>query len=141
MAIIRDDDWIQGDFEWTPDHFFSFQRFVPRVSALAFTSLLLTVFNVLFVSIGAIAMFRIKEVLPVEKTVFWSDLKVARRIVQGTMLEECWLDYHKMKPTMTLLGLSLRMSSLLLSTISCIGVVDKCISAADASQIYFIFVV
>lgn len=54
MAIIRDDDWIQGDFEWTPDHFFSFQRFVPKVSALAFTSLLLTVFNVLFVSIGAI---------------------------------------------------------------------------------------
>lgn len=83
MAIIRDDDWIQGDFEWTPDHFFSFQRFVPKVSALAFTSLLLTVFNVLFVSIGAIAMFRIKEVLPVEKTVFWSDLKVARRIYQG----------------------------------------------------------
>eukprot|EP00969_Alexandrium_andersonii_P361235 15457118-Alexandrium_andersonii.AAC.1 len=30
MAIIRDDDWIQGDFEWTPDHFFSFQRFVPK---------------------------------------------------------------------------------------------------------------
>mmetsp|Transcript_33651 Transcript_33651/g.68355 ORF Transcript_33651/g.68355 Transcript_33651/m.68355 type:complete len:104 (-) Transcript_33651:3631-3942(-) len=73
MAIIRDDDWIQGDFEWTPDHFFSFQKFVPKVSALAFTSLLLTVFNVLFVS-------------PIHcnvPTVFWSDLKVARRIYQG----------------------------------------------------------
>jgi len=85
MAIIRDDDW-EADFEWSPDHFFSFQnhpQFVKKVSALAFTSLLLTVFNVLFVSIGAITMFRLKEVLPVEKTVFWSDLKVARRIYQG----------------------------------------------------------
>ena len=32
-------------------------------------------------------MFRLKEVLPVEKKVFWEDLKVARRIYQGRALE------------------------------------------------------
>ena len=39
-------------------------------------SLLLTVANVLMVAIGSALMFRVKEVLPVKKKVFWSDLKV-----------------------------------------------------------------
>lgn len=85
MAIIQDQEWIDDHHidDWSPDHFFTFPSFASRVTGLAVTSLMLTVVNVLFVSIGAILMFRIKEVFPVEKTVFWSDLKIARRIYQG----------------------------------------------------------
>jgi hypothetical protein len=39
-------------------------------------SLMLTVANVIMVAIGSALMFRAKEVLPVKKKVFWSDLKV-----------------------------------------------------------------
>jgi len=45
------------------------------------------VFNVIFVAIGATLMFRLKEVLPVKKKVFWDDLKIARRIYQGRGLD------------------------------------------------------
>ena len=33
-------------------------------------------------------MFRIKEVLPVKKKVFWDDLKIARRIFQGRATDQ-----------------------------------------------------
>ena len=39
------------------------------------------------VAVGATLMFRAKEVLPVEKKVFWDDLKTARRIYQGRALD------------------------------------------------------
>ena len=39
------------------------------------------------VAIGATLMFRLKEVLPVKKKVFWDDLKIARRIYQGRGLD------------------------------------------------------
>ena len=50
-------------------------------------SLLSIVANVIFVAIGATLMFRMKEVLPVKKKVFWDDLKIARRIYQGRGLD------------------------------------------------------
>jgi hypothetical protein len=49
----------------------------PRLS-MAITSLFLTISNVVIVALGAIVMFRIKEKVPIEKTVFWTDLKMAR---------------------------------------------------------------
>src|SRR6056300_1394597 len=49
----------------------------PRLS-MAITSFFLTISNVVLVALGAIVMFRIKEVMEVEKTVFWTDLKMAR---------------------------------------------------------------
>ena len=85
IAFIRNDVWVE-DLQNSGDHFFHYnqnEKFAAKVSGMALTSLLLTVSNVIFVAIGAITMFRLKEVLPVEKTVFWTDLKVARRIYQG----------------------------------------------------------
>ena len=49
----------------------------PKIS-MAITSLFLTISNVVLVALGAIVMFRIKEIMQVEKTVFWTDLKMAR---------------------------------------------------------------
>ena len=46
-------------------------------------SLLLTAANVLLVTCGATLMFRLKEVLPIEKEEFWYDLKVARKLHNG----------------------------------------------------------
>lgn len=43
--------------------------------------------NVIMVAIGSSLMFRLKEILPVNKKVFWDDLKVARRIYQGRALD------------------------------------------------------
>lgn len=51
-------------------------------AGMAIMSLLLTVANVLMVAIGSCLLFRIKEVLPVEKKIFWDDLKTARRMYQ-----------------------------------------------------------
>ena len=36
---------------------------------------------------GATFMFRVKEVLPVEKKIFWNDLKTARKIFQGRAVD------------------------------------------------------
>lgn len=44
-------------------------------------SLMLTVANVIMVAIGSALMFRAKEVLPVKKKVFWSDLKVSQSLM------------------------------------------------------------
>jgi len=51
-------------------------------------SLALTVANVIMVAVGAAGMFRLKEVLPVKKKVFWDDLKVARRIYTGRATDD-----------------------------------------------------
>lgn len=50
-------------------------------------SLMLTVANVVMVAIGSALMFRAKEVLPVKKKVFWSDLKVSQSLMCN--LESC----------------------------------------------------
>ena len=42
---------------------------------------MLTVANVVMVAIGSALMFRAKEVLPVKKKVFWSDLKVSQSLM------------------------------------------------------------
>ena len=36
---------------------------------------------------GATLMFRVKEVLPVEKKIFWDDLRTARKIFQGRAVD------------------------------------------------------
>jgi hypothetical protein len=50
------------------------------------TSLGLTLVNIAMIWISSMIMFRLKEVLPIEKTVFWSDLGIARKIYQGKAL-------------------------------------------------------
>jgi hypothetical protein len=50
-------------------------------------SLGLTVSNVLLIWISGMLMFRIKEVLPLaEKSIFWSDLGIARKLYQKKAL-------------------------------------------------------
>jgi len=51
-------------------------------------SLGLTVANVVAVWIGAAAMFRMKEVLPIRKRIFWEDLGAARKIYQNRAFDE-----------------------------------------------------
>jgi hypothetical protein len=46
----------------------------------AVTSFLLTVSNIFIVYFASMLMFRMKEVLPIKKKVFWEDLGVARKI-------------------------------------------------------------
>jgi hypothetical protein len=58
-----------------------------RYQIITILSLFSIVANVIFVAIGATLMFRLKEVLPVKKKVFWDDLKIARRIYQGRALD------------------------------------------------------
>ena len=43
-------------------------------------SLLLTVANIVLIWLSGMLMFRIKEVLPIKKKVFWEDLGIARRV-------------------------------------------------------------
>jgi Domain of unknown function (DUF389) len=49
-------------------------------------SLSLTLANVFLVSLASMIMFRLKEVLPIKKKVFWTDLGVARKIFQRKAL-------------------------------------------------------
>ena len=44
----------------------------------AWTSLALTLVNILMIWISSMLMFRLKEVLPIKKKIFWSDLGIAR---------------------------------------------------------------
>lgn len=46
-------------------------------------SLIITVANILLIWVASMLMFRIKEILPIEKSVFWSDLGVARKVYQN----------------------------------------------------------
>ena len=43
-------------------------------------SLYLTLANIILVIISSMIMFRIKEVLPIKKKIFWSDLGIARKV-------------------------------------------------------------
>jgi hypothetical protein len=50
----------------------------------AWVSLSLTlVNNIAMIWIRSILMFRLKEVLPIQKKIFWSDLSIPRKIYQG----------------------------------------------------------
>lgn len=46
-------------------------------------SLMLTVVNILLIWLSSMLMFRMKEVLPIRKKVFWEDLGVARKVYQN----------------------------------------------------------
>ena len=82
LGIIDDNKW--RDFHGFQQNSYDYQSF----SQAAIMSLLLTIANVICVALGATLMFRIKEVLPVKKKVFWDDLKIARRIFQGRATDE-----------------------------------------------------
>lgn len=43
-------------------------------------SLFLTLMNIVLIIVASIFMFRLKEILPIEKSIFWEDLGVARKI-------------------------------------------------------------
>ena len=49
-------------------------------------SLALTVANIVLIWISAVLMFKMKEVLPIKKKIFWDDLGIARKIYQGKAL-------------------------------------------------------
>jgi len=79
MAFIEDDKWTDFDGFQNPNNVDATLLF----SQAAIMSLFLTIANIICVGLGATLMFRMKEVLPVKKKVFWDDLKIARRIFQG----------------------------------------------------------
>ena len=85
MAIIQNEEWITISAKYMYDEE-SFQMLLKLEEEdelyhyMGLLSLALTVVNVIMVAVGAAGMFRLKEVLPVKKTVFWDDLKIARRI-------------------------------------------------------------
>lgn len=49
-------------------------------------SLGLTVMNIVVIIIASMIMFRLKETLPIEKSIFWSDLGVARKIYHNVAI-------------------------------------------------------
>jgi uncharacterized hydrophobic protein (TIGR00271 family) len=49
---------------------------------MGFYSIFLTLANVLLIWISGMLMFRLKEVLPIKKKIFWDDLATARKIYQ-----------------------------------------------------------
>jgi uncharacterized hydrophobic protein (TIGR00271 family) len=49
---------------------------------MGFYSLFLTLANIILIWMSSMLMFRLKEVLPIKKKIFWSDLNIARKIYQ-----------------------------------------------------------
>jgi uncharacterized hydrophobic protein (TIGR00271 family) len=49
---------------------------------MGFFSLFVTLANILLIWISGMLMFRMKEVLPIKKKIFWEDLAIARKIYQ-----------------------------------------------------------
>lgn len=82
MAFIKDNKWT--DFHGFQTH----SEYINTFSEAAIMSLFLTIANIVCVALGATLMFRMKEVLPVKKKVFWDDLKIARRIFQGRATDD-----------------------------------------------------
>jgi hypothetical protein len=88
MAFIKDDNWADfHGFEYNSGDNSSYLEYT-NYSQPAIMSLFLTLANIICVALGATLMFRIKEVLPVKKKVFWDDLKIARRIFQGRATDD-----------------------------------------------------
>jgi len=78
-----------GWYFWeNSDYFEEFQEDVTQEEfrECALLSLGLTLINILMIWISSMLMFRMKEVLPIEKKVFWSDLGIARKIYKGKAL-------------------------------------------------------
>jgi Domain of unknown function (DUF389) len=50
--------------------------------SMGWTSLLVTIANIALIWISSMLMFRIKEVLPIKKSIFWDDLGIARKVYQ-----------------------------------------------------------
>ena len=46
------------------------------------TSLMVTIANIILIWLSSMLMFRMKEVLPIKKNVFWDDLSIARKVYQ-----------------------------------------------------------
>ena len=89
MAILNDEDWVEYQLVWNDETLqMTIEGEYHYYHNLGLISLSLTVANVVMVAAGACLMFRLKEVLPVTKKVFWDDLKVARRIYQGRATDE-----------------------------------------------------
>jgi len=59
-----------------------------KLTAGGVISLLLTLANIVLIWLASMFMFRMKEVLPIEKSVFWTDLGVARKIYKHRALLE-----------------------------------------------------
>ena len=51
-----------------------------------FISLMVTIANILLIWISSMLMFRMKEVLPIKKNIFWDDLSIARKVYQSHAL-------------------------------------------------------
>jgi uncharacterized hydrophobic protein (TIGR00271 family) len=49
---------------------------------MGFFSLFVTLANILLIWISGMLMFRMKEVLPIKKKIFWEDITIARKIYQ-----------------------------------------------------------
>lgn len=49
-------------------------------------SLMVTVANIILIWISSMLMFRMKEVLPIKKNIFWDDLSIARKVYQKRAL-------------------------------------------------------
>ena len=91
MAFIKDESWKSFSIEVLYSEEAYEKQIVKEDDDYHFMgiiSLILTVANVIMVAAGAAGMFRLKEVLPVKKKVFWDDLKVARRIYTGRATDE-----------------------------------------------------
>jgi len=50
------------------------------------TSLVLAVMNIVVIIFSSMCMFRLKEIAPIEKSIFWSDLGVARKIYHNVAI-------------------------------------------------------
>ena len=83
MSFIEHDKWADVMVGFTDG-----QPHTLSYSQAAIMSLFLTIANIICVALGATLMFRMKEVLPVKKKVFWDDLKIARRIFQGRATDD-----------------------------------------------------
>ena len=72
-AFYKKDIFGDLNTEWTRNDF----------GRSGWVSLGLTLVNIAMIWISSMLMFRLKEVLPIEKKVFWSDLGIARKIYKG----------------------------------------------------------
>lgn len=63
--------WVLGDSRYGDD---------------GLISISLTIMNIALIIIASILMFRLKEILPIEKSIFWSDLGVARKIYHNVAI-------------------------------------------------------
>lgn len=71
-------------------HVFAHKGNFATVTEYALVSLGLTVSNIFLIWISSMLMFRIKEVLPIKKRVFWSDLGIARKLYQKRALVQLY---------------------------------------------------